>query len=294
MNQSTAVRALAYVGFAVEEPDAWFEFAINVMGLMPSADKDGPRRLRVDHRAWRIAVTEGSANDIVFAGFEVSGESELSAMQAHLSAMGINVTEDDGTLARDRGVTRLIRCTDPTGIEVELFYGAMDRFDQPFVSPQAVSGFVTGDQGLGHIVLGSEDVEAMRNFYTAGLGFLRSDLIRMPFGPMGVRDLEFYHCNPRHHTLALVPFARPRRIFHFMLQASSFDDVGFALDRFLNADAKITATLGRHTNDHMISFYAETPCGIEVEYGFGARTIDDSTWTEALHDKPSIWGHKRG
>jgi hypothetical protein len=32
----------------------------------------------------------------------------------------------------------------------------------------------------------------------------------------------------------------------------------------------IAQTLGRHTNDRIVSFYARTPSGFEVEFGFGA------------------------
>ncbi|EPM2902837.1 VOC family protein [Pseudomonas aeruginosa] len=75
-----------------------------------------------------------------------------------------------------------------------------------------------------------------------------------------------------------------------MLEVSSLNDVGFAFDR-LDADGLITSTLGCHTNDHMVSFYAATPSGVEVEYGWAARTIDRS-WVVARHDSPSMWGHK--
>lgn len=288
-----SVRALAYIGMAAEDPDGWLKFATDVLGLMPADPADGAGRLRLDHRAWRIAIEKGSASDIVFAGFEVAGAAELAAVGQQLAASGFAAVADDG-LAADRGVTALIRCTDPIGIQVEIFYGATDRFEKPFVSPAAVSAFVTGDQGLGHVVLGGKDIDALRSFYVNGLGFRRSDIIRMEFRGLGKKELEFYHCNPRHHTLALVPLRGPRRIFHFMLQVATIDDVGFALDRVQASGARIAATLGRHTNDHMISFYAETPGGIEVEYGFGARTVDEAQWTEALHHRPSIWGHRRG
>jgi hypothetical protein len=78
-----------------------------------------------------------------------------------------------------------------------------------------------------------------------------------------------------------------------MLQVNTLDEVGFALERAEAAGTAITASLGRHTNDHMVSFYARTPSGFEVEYGFGARTVDDADWRVARHDKTSIWGHKR-
>ncbi|UCE30034.1 MAG: VOC family protein [Burkholderiales bacterium] len=291
---AVSVRALAYIGVAVEDPQAWLRFGTEVLGFMPAREADGGNRLRIDHRAWRIAVGQGGANDLDFMGFEVSGDAELDAIACRLAGLGHAVTADDGELARDRGVSRLIHCVDPIGIRIEVVSGATDRFEHPFVSPCGVSGFVTGEQGLGHVVLGSEDIAAMRRFYVDGLGFRLSDRIRMPIGGAGQTELEFYHCNPRHHTLALVPVRRPQRIFHFMVQVAGIDDVGFALDRVRAAGAKVTATLGRHTNDHMVSFYAATPGGIEVEYGCGARTIDEAVWRVALHHRPSMWGHVRG
>ena len=52
----------------------------------------------------------------------------------------------------------------------------------------------------------------------------------------------------------------------------------------------INRTLGRHTNDHMVSFYMASPSGFEVEYGWGARTVDDSTWQVQQHTTGSMWG----
>ena len=293
VRHAVAVRSLAYIGVAVEDPAAWMRFATEVLGAMPAAAADGANRLRIDQRGWRIAVQQGPRNDLAFAGFEVGNEAELAALGEHLAGLGIATTQGDDALLSDRGVTALLRCVDPSGNEVEICCGASERFEHPFASPAGVSGFVTGAQGLGHIVLGCEDIAAMRRFYAEGLGFRLSDRIRMPIGGVPVQ-MEFFHCNARHHSLALVPLRRPRSIFHFMLQAASLDDVGFAYDRVQAGGGTIVATLGRHTNDHMFSFYAATPGGIEVEFGYGARTVDDATWCESLHHKPSMWGHKRG
>jgi hypothetical protein len=35
-----------------------------------------------------------------------------------------------------------------------------------------------------------------------------------------------------------------------------------------------------------------TPSGFEVEYGWGARIVDDATWQVQKHEAPSIWGHR--
>lgn len=52
------------------------------------------------------------------------------------------------------------------------------------------------------------------------------------------------------------------------------------------------AGLGKHTNDHMVSFSSRSPSGFDVEFGCGGRLVDDSTWTVAEITKPSFWGHR--
>jgi biphenyl-2,3-diol 1,2-dioxygenase len=260
---------------------------------MPAPATDVERRVRTDAQAWRIALHAGPQDDIAYAGFEVAGACELDEMRNRLRDAQITCRDGDAALAQARGVTGLITCSDPDGLPIEIYFGPAERTETPFASPAAVSGFVTGDQGLGHIVLTTKDIDASRHFYQDTLGFRLSDIIHMQIKPDFSFEMEFFHCNPRHHTLALMPVPAPKRLHHFMLQANTIDDVGFGLERAEAAQVPITATLGRHTNDHMVSFYARTPSGFEVEFGCGARTVDDATWRVARHDKPSSWGHKR-
>jgi biphenyl-2,3-diol 1,2-dioxygenase len=259
---------------------------------MPAESPHGGLRFRTDAQSWRVSVEQGMEDDIDFVGFEVLGADALAGMAARLTAAGVALSNDDEALAGERGVTGLVSCRDPQGMGVEIYYGPTERHETPFAS-KSVSGFVTGEEGIGHVVLATADIAASRAFYQDVLGFRLSDIIRMPIGPTLAIELEFYHCNPRHHTLALVPVPAPKRLHHFMLQVNTLDEVGFALERAQAAGVTITATLGRHTNDHMVSFYARTPSGFEVEYGFGARTVDQATWRVARHDAPSSWGHKR-
>jgi 2,3-dihydroxybiphenyl 1,2-dioxygenase len=289
-----SISALGYLGFEVGNLDAWTNFAGDVLGMMPAADAEGAKRFRVDSQAWRLDLREGASDDLAFAGFEVAGECELREMVKHLRTAGVTVSEGGSELARERGVCELIGCEDPDGLRIELYYGATLATERPFVSPAGVSGFVTGRQGLGHIVLGTQKIDEARVFYRDMLGFRLSDYIHMRLAPEFAIDLEFYHCNARHHTLALAPLPvpPPKRIHHFMLQAETIDDVGFALDRATKARVPISAGLGRHSNDEMISFYAQTPSGFDVEFGYGALEVNDETWRVSRHDKGSSWGHR--
>lgn len=288
-----SIGSLGYLGFKVKDPSAWAAFATGVLGLMPADPGDGADRFRLDDLAWRIAVEPGEADDLAFLGLEVAGPAELEALRGRLVEAGVVVGNGDPDLLAQRKVVGLITCQDPDGLPVEIFYGPTLRTEVPFASPAGVGSFVTGDQGLGHVVLSTREMDASRRFYQDLLGFRLSDIIRMQPSPQFGFDMEFFHCNPRHHTLALIPVPMPKRLHHFMIQTPTLDAVGFALERAIGAGVPITSSLGRHTNDQMVSFYARTPGGFEVEFGQGAIEVDEATWRVSRHDRASSWGHAR-
>ena len=285
------VSALGYIGLEVSDLPRWRTFATDFLGLMDVSATPDALKLRMDSREWRIAVNQGAKDDLVFAGFEVPDAAALAAVVASLKSIDVE-TKSDLELAKTRGVTALVTCTDPSGVAVEIFHGATERFDEPLLSPAGVQGFLTGDQGMGHVVLYAMEPKKTIQFYVEGLGFKLSDNIDMPLGGGATLELTFLHCNPRHHTLAIAPIPVPKRMNHFMVQVQNMEDVGFAYDRAERLGFKIANTLGRHTNDHMFSFYAQTPSGFDVEFGWGARTIGPD-WTVVRHKANSTWGHKR-
>jgi 3,4-dihydroxy-9,10-secoandrosta-1,3,5(10)-triene-9,17-dione 4,5-dioxygenase len=183
-------------------------------------------------------------------------------------------------------VTDLVAFVAPDGTQHELFWGAELDYS-PFISPAGTSGFVTGALGLGHVVLVTEAVDEASRFYMDVMGFRLSDTMTLS----GTR-VVFLHCNGRHHSLALGGGREPA-LAHFMLEVATVDDVGYALDRAADHGVRIRQSLGRHTNDQMLSFYAATPSGFSVEYGWGARVIDDADWIPTETTRGSYWGHRR-
>jgi 3,4-dihydroxy-9,10-secoandrosta-1,3,5(10)-triene-9,17-dione 4,5-dioxygenase len=114
---------------------------------------------------------------------------------------------------------------------------------------------------------------------------------RPPGPPLWMR---FLGCNPRHHSLALAPFPAEAGIVHLMIEVAALDDVGRAMDRCAKRGARVSATLGRHANDEMVSFYVWTPGGFDIEYGTGGRLVDDATWICRETTAVSLWGHSFG
>jgi 2,3-dihydroxybiphenyl 1,2-dioxygenase len=150
-----------------------------------------------------------------------------------------------------------------------------------------MAGFVAGDFGLGHVVLVVPDLAQADAFYGDLLGFTLSD--RVDEEHMKVR---FYHCNGRHHSLAVAQVPGKVGLNHLMIEVKSLDDVGTGLDLAKVAGVPVLRGLGRHTNDLMTSFYMLTPSSFQIEYGHGGIVVDDVTWVSATNDRPSLWGHE--
>lgn len=288
------VTQLGYLGLSVSDLSAWEHFATQTLGLqVAEKTADGSLLLRMDEYHHRLLVHPTGQDDLAYIGWEVADEHALRAMAAQLKAAGVEVRQGTRAEAEARRVVDLIAFRDPSGIASEVFYGPLMAFDEPFHSPRPLSGFVAGTQGLGHMVLTMDDFDQSLHFYRDVLGMRVSDFVQVE-RPSGQRlRLVFFHCNPRHHTVAFYAMPDPpKRLNHFMLQTQSLDDVGATFYLCQDQGVPISRGLGRHTNDHMVSFYLRSPSGFEVEYGWGGRVVDDSTWQVQYHTSGSMWGHR--
>lgn len=290
-----SVTALGYIGIGVRDLKAWETFATSILGLqIGSRAADGTLHLRMDERHYRINVHPDGNDDIAYLGWEVEDERALARMADALRAASIAYTAGDAAACRERAVTGLIVCEDPAGIRNEISYGPLVQRQLAFNSPRGVAGFRTGDQGFGHVVIFVPDAGAAMRFYRDVLGMRVSDYIDWAVPGRGTMSATFMHCNPRHHSLAFaqVP-AAPKRLEHFMIEVNQLDDVGRTYSLCEREDVPMSATLGRHVNDEMLSFYVFSPSGFRIEYGYGGRTVDDADWQVQTYDSTSIWGHKR-
>ena len=282
-----SILSLGYLRIRSPRQDEWQAFAENVLGFMPT---DGPGEglhYRWDAYPYRLAIGPADEPGVEAIGYEVGDDRDLAAVVQAVEKAGVSVTFGSSDEAAARQVTGLARFTDPAGAPIEVFYGPV-LTHVPVVTP-LVSSFVTGDMGMGHVVVNVPEAKAEIDFYRDVLGFH----CRNTFSMHGI-EMAFLGCNPRHHTLALAEgLGMPGLLVHFMVEAATIDDVGYAQDRCVDADVPVVMGLGRHTNDHMISFYCLTPDGFMVEFGWGGLHVADPT-TEGTYQitKPSFWGHR--
>lgn len=286
---SNEVIALGYVVITAEDVPAWSEFATSILGLELGSQPDvaPPREtayLRLDERSWRFAVESGADGGLAALGLETASKESFEHLRDRLSASGL-VVKDAPEVAAHRRVVDLFEVEDPNGVKLEFYYGAQVAKDG-FVSPRGTR-FVTGDQGMGHAVL-LVDSENSYDFYVKQLGFRVSDVLSA--GPF-----KAYFTSPssRHHSVALLVMPGAGvSLNHVMFEVEDIDMVGSALDRVYDSPYELQSGLGRHSNDHMLSFYPVSPSGLVIEYGFGARKIDSATHSTETYASGSFWGHR--
>lgn len=300
------IKSIGYMGIGAPDPEAWLEYAVDVIGMMPSraipgqgwgvpqagetrnetgVAVDGSVYLKMDDRQWRVAVHPNQANrGLLYLGLEVEDKLALEKTVAELDDHGIEVRVGTEAEAYARAVSGIAYLQDPAGNDLELFYGPIKDYN--FFSPHHGQEFVAGHLGLGHLNIFVEELEANYNFYTRVLGFKLTDYIRM--GPDAA--LKFLRCNERHHSIAIVGMGDFNGLQHAMFEMKNIDDVGRTLDRAITKGVKITSTLGRHRNDGMLSFYMSSPFGFDVEIGCDCLLIDDS-WTVNEFCEGDVWGH---
>jgi 3,4-dihydroxy-9,10-secoandrosta-1,3,5(10)-triene-9,17-dione 4,5-dioxygenase len=278
---------------------AWREYGLKVLGMVEGKGSNPDALyLRMDDFPARLVIFPGDHDRLSVSGWETANAAELEQLRVNLSTAGVPFKEGTAEQLQDRRVDELITFEDPSGNTLEAFHGAALEHRR-VVSPYGHK-FVTGEQGLGHVVLSTTDDDASLRFYRDVLGFRLRDSMRLPPQMVGRPAdgkpawLRFFGCNPRHHSLAFLPMPTPSGIVHLMIEVENSDDVGLCLDRALRKKVKMSATLGRHVNDLMLSFYMKTPGGFDIEFGCEGRQVEDESWVARESTAVSLWGHDFG
>jgi 3,4-dihydroxy-9,10-secoandrosta-1,3,5(10)-triene-9,17-dione 4,5-dioxygenase len=288
------IRALGYFVVEAASVEAWRGYAEKMVGMEARDAADGALYLKMDERDFRYLVVPGATDRYFASGWELADETEFEHALAMLHQAGVEPVRASAQETALRRVQAMAWCVDPSGNRHEFYWGVRSDFRR-FNSPLGVPRFVTGEMGLGHAVLPAPNFDATDTFVRGVLGFELSDIFRVKFTNdpnEPEKRIHFLHCkNARHHSLALMELAVPSGCIHVMAEVDSMDEVGRALDRVGEQGVKLSATLGRHCNDEMVSFYMKTPGGFDLEFGYGGRTVDWSHHSVYEATRVSLWGH---
>ena len=288
------IRALGYVRVSATDLDAWRAFAFETIGFAEGSDpEEDALYLRMDERRARLVIVPGDVDRVEAVGWEVGDHLALARVQRAVESAGVPVKPLTPEILEVRGVESGIAFEAPGGTPVEVFHGA--KLDHsPLATPYG-NRFVAGALGLGHVVVPVDEPDAAHTFYSEVLGFRSRGAFAFP-GPQGqpVARIRFMGVNPRHHSLAIMPSPNLQApaLVHVMVECETLDEVGRALDRVTGAGYHLSSTLGRHTNDKMVSFYVRTPGGWDLEVGCEGTLVDDALYSAEEITADSYWGHQ--
>jgi len=284
------ILGIAYIGLESPTHKDWEEFGTEVMGFgLAEPGADGTVHLRMDDRRFRIAVHPGEVNRLAYLGWEMRDRPSYEEAIEKLRTSGFAVKEGDLELCEQRGVHSMASFTDPAGYHMELCYG--QYFHPRSFSPgRSMNGFVAENTGVGHVVLAVPELtEEIQSFAQDVMGMRW-------FGHGAMRQGgAFYRpkLNPHSHCIAYVQIPGHHGIHHIGIEVQSVDDVGTAYDIVEERSIPLQVTLGRHTQDPVISFYVYTPSGMVIEYlTEGEEYSDENPFYEVFPEKLSLWGHK--
>ncbi len=209
------------------------------------------------------------------------------------STTGCPTVEGAEEDAKLRGVERFLRFPGPNGLTQEIYTTARTA---PLPLDIPGSGFVTGAGGLGHVALTTKKPHELRGYYNHVFDARLSDYIDETINGVKLK-IRFLRVNERHHSVAIasvnaLPINPIRtRVQHVNVQAATLDDMVASYQRVKELGFEMALSVGQHTNDKELSYYALTPSGFEWEVGWNPIVVDEATWKPTTHQGISIWGH---
>ncbi|MBZ3900308.1 MULTISPECIES: VOC family protein [Streptomyces] len=285
-----------HLGYLVIETDRftdWRRFGAEAIGMHHDALDRNHMRFRLDDHTCRFLFRRGPAEDVVVTGWHLDDHSTFERIEARVRAHGVPVVRGTDDEAALRGVERLLRFPGPKGITQEI-YTTPVRTAAPL--SMLNSAFVTGASGMGHVAITSTRPERLRGYFATVFDARLTDYIDETISGVKLR-IRFLRVNERHHSIAVaavrgLPIDPVRtRVQHLNTEVANLDDLARGYERVHALGFDMALSVGQHTNDKELSYYARTPSGFEWEVGWNPIVIDETTWEPTTHQGISVWGH---
>jgi 2,3-dihydroxybiphenyl 1,2-dioxygenase len=294
---NTNIFGAVHLGYVVIESRRfadWRRFGTDAIGMHHDDISPDVMRFRLDDQECRFLIRRGPAEDVTALGWHIDDHASFERIEARIRAHGVPVARGSDEEAALRGVERLLRFPGPKGIVQEIC-------TTPLTSAEPLkmlsSGWVTGDSGMGHVAITSAQPALMRGYFTTVFDARLTDCIDETISGVKLK-IRFLRVNERHHSIAIaavrgLPIDPIRtRVQHLNIQAAGLDDLAQSYDRVHELGFDMALSVGQHTNDKELSYYARTPSGFEWEVGWNPVVVDESTWEPTTHQGISVWGHR--
>lgn len=279
---------LGYLVIETERFGDWRRFGRDAIGMHLDDTPADVMRFRLDDNACRFLLQRGPAEDTTALGWEVDDHSTFDTIAARIHDHGVELTPGAAEEAELRGVERFVRFPGPNGLSQEIYVTA-----RPALSPARLGihgGFVTGGDGMGHVAIATKKPHQMHGYFSTVFDARLSDYIDETISGLKF-TIRFLRVNERHHSVAIAAMNRlplnpiRTRIQHCNIQVAELDDMVAAYRRVKDLGFDMALSVGQHTNDKELSFYAVSPSGFEWEVGWNPIVVDEKTWEPTTHQE---------
>ena len=238
---------LDHVQIASPQPAVMRDFYQKILG---GAVRDlGDDQWLIAGAQRRVVIGPGPAKKLGYAAYGVPDKGRLAALRAGLSQAGVALKPSPS------------RLFGPEAFAVEDPGGNSAVFGLPAVVAETpLKDHLPGR--LQHVVVATESLPAMIEFYTGKLGFRLSDRVIDDAKDTAV---AFFRSDEEHHSFACFR-ARARQLDHFCFEATCWNDIRDWADYLATLHIPLGWGPGRHGPGNNLFFMLNDPDGNAFEF----------------------------
>ena len=230
----------------------------------------------------QLALVQSERRGLIELGIGCDDADDIDSVASRLDGSGFTFSRDADLLCADPGTGMMVRVQtapryeqSPAIVAPVNGPGHIERHNER--APATERKGPVQPRKLGHVVLGSTDVENSERLFLDILGFKVSDSIR--------KVGKFMRCSSDHHNL-MVSNAPGPFLHHTSWELNDVDEVGRGASQLVAKDPSRHAWgLGRHNVGGNFFWYLRDPAGNYAEYYSDLDII-----TEELRWEERTWG----
>jgi catechol 2,3-dioxygenase len=205
----------------------------------------------------RLIVGTGVPGARPYHGYRVQDRRQLEEVRDFLQGQGLNTEPSPSTIFQDDAVT----VRDPDGW---LSVFGLPRTDLPSQKPCNMHNALKLSGRLQHVVVATDNLEPMMNFYENTLGYVASDYVNADIDERKSRKVAFYRSDPEHHSFAVFSGSEVRSDHH-AYEVDDWNAIRDWADHMASLQIKIWWGPGRHGPGNNLFFMILDPHGNQVE-----------------------------
>lgn len=258
-------------------------FYRDLLGLKQFDQADGSILLQGHGR--RLVIGPGKPGERPYHGFRLRDERQLEEVRAFIAGQGINMEPNPSPVFRDDSVA----VRDPDGW-LNVF--GLTSPALPALKPVNALPGASFTGRLQHVVVASDNLAGMMDYYENALGFVPSDYVVDDEDKQEGKRVAFYRTDPEHHSFAVFG-ASSSRADHHAYETGGWMDMRDWADHLANHEVPIWWGPGRHGPGNNLFFMFKDPHGDPLEISAELELMPRdmaARWWPHTERTVNLWG----